>query len=109
MNQEELTRYKELLEKTKAELEKKLAALPVVTDMGSDTEGTSQDEEADETEQMADNLAVRENFKQRLNTINEALEKIQKGAYGQCENCAGAVEKKVLEASPESKLCQNCK
>lgn len=77
MTQEELKKYKEVLEKEKADLEKQLAATPLVEDMGSDVEGNEDlSEEADEAEQMANNAAVRASLEERLRAIKEALEKL---------------------------------
>ena len=82
MTQEELNKYKQSLEKEKAEIEKELKAVPLVQDMGSDTEGNEDmSEEADEAEQMLNNAAARTVLEERLKSIEEALSKIEKGEY----------------------------
>ena len=41
--------------------------------------------------------------------LKEALANIEKGKYGVCAKCGGEIEREVLEASPESSLCRQCK
>lgn len=109
MTQEELKKYKDSLESNKKELEELIAKTPLVEDMGSDTEGTSFDQEADEAEAMVNNAAIRDSLKERLKAIDNALEKIDKGEYGKCEKCNEGIDEEKIEASPESSLCRNCK
>jgi len=77
-------------------------------DFGSDVE-SDMSEEADEAEEMNDQLAVQASLKETLNEIDGALTKIQKGTYGKCEKCGGDIDKKVLDLVPESDLCESCK
>lgn len=109
MTQEELKKYKEGLEVNKKEIEELIAKTPLVEDMGSDTEGTSFDQEADEAEAMVNNNAIRTTLKEKLTAINKALEKIDQGQYGKCDKCDGEIDKKTTEAAPESCICKNCK
>ena len=46
---------------------------------------------------------------QLLNKINAALEKIEQGVYGECENCGEEIGLKRLEARPVAELCIDCK
>ncbi|MCK4282741.1 MAG: TraR/DksA C4-type zinc finger protein [Candidatus Brocadiae bacterium] len=41
--------------------------------------------------------------------INVALEKLEAGTYGLCENCSGKLKKKRLRALPFARLCIECK
>jgi len=41
--------------------------------------------------------------------INLALEKIEGGTYGLCENCSGEIPRKRLKALPFARLCIACK
>jgi len=38
-----------------------------------------------------------------------ALEKIEKGRYGNCEKCGKEIDEKRLKISPEARFCLNCK
>ncbi len=40
--------------------------------------------------------------------IKEALEKIEKGEYGACEECREEIGQGRLKAMPLAKLCVNC-
>jgi len=44
-----------------------------------------------------------------LEDIDEALEKLGKGAYGVCESCGEQIAVERLEAVPYAKLCLKCK
>ncbi|MBI1978308.1 MAG: TraR/DksA C4-type zinc finger protein [Candidatus Omnitrophica bacterium] len=44
-----------------------------------------------------------------LNRIDEALNKIEEGTYGICENCEKPISFKRLKAVPYAKLCIKCK
>ena len=41
--------------------------------------------------------------------IDEALERISQGCFGQCEDCNEDIELKRLEARPTATLCVSCK
>lgn len=44
----------------------------------------------------------------RLKSINEALEKIDEGKYGLCEECGEKIPKKRLQTMPFAKFCVHC-
>ena len=46
--------------------------------------------------------------KQKLEALEEALEKIEKGTYGICEECDEAIRAGRLQAMPLAKLCVAC-
>jgi len=52
---------------------------------------------------------LRERERGLLNKINAALEKIEQGVYGECENCGEEIGLKRLEARPVAELCIDCK
>lgn len=45
---------------------------------------------------------------QKLNEINEALQRIEKGEYGVCENCSGEIPLARLKIMPFARLCVGC-
>ncbi|MDI6851444.1 MAG: TraR/DksA C4-type zinc finger protein [bacterium] len=59
---------------------------------------------------MSDDLRkkIYENEFQKLNEIEEALERIAMGKYGICERCGGAIEEERLELIPWTKYCSTC-
>ena len=52
---------------------------------------------------------LREREQGLLNKIEEALEKIEQGAYGACTSCGEEIETKRLQARPVAGLCISCK
>lgn len=44
-----------------------------------------------------------------LKKIDDALDKIQSGTFGHCEECDGEIELRRLEARPTATLCLSCK
>lgn len=64
---------------------------------------------------LADNDLGKEIFqelsdtqKNLLNLVITALEKIESGKYGRCENCGKTIEKKRLSALPWARFCLKC-
>ena len=106
MATKDLEKLKTLLLKEKESLEERLKKLTKV-DFGDDID--SLDEEADEAEEIATNIPLVNTFRDRLKGINEALEKMEAGTYGVCENCSKEISMDLLEVNPESKLCKDCK
>jgi len=54
------------------------------------------------------NLALRERYHQRLEQIRSALQRIEEGTYGLCEECGREIEQARLEALPLTPVCINC-
>jgi DnaK suppressor protein len=67
------------------------------------------DEKTDEAEELSNRFGEENDLKKRLDEIDAALEKIEKGSYGVCETCGGEIETEVLDIDPESRLCKECK
>ena len=59
------------------------------------------------------NLAFQGRLRERerglLSKINEALDKIERGVYGECENCGDQISLKRIKARPVAQLCIECK
>ena len=51
-------------------------------------------------------LSVRD--KEKLQAIDEALEKVREGTYGVCEECGDEIGLGRLKAMPLAKLCVTC-
>lgn len=77
------------------------------TEMGGDEVASVQDlrggEEADESEEDSTNEGIVQNLEVRLQEVNEALEKIKEGAYGDCEVCKKPIPLERLKANPAAK------
>lgn len=53
-------------------------------------------------------LSLMENEEDTLNAIEAALERIEEGNYGVCEECATKIPKTRLNAIPYTSLCVKC-
>ena len=54
-------------------------------------------------------LALENHIRQELASVEHALEKIEKGTYGICDNCGKAIDPARLEALPQANICMDCK
>jgi DnaK suppressor protein len=53
-------------------------------------------------------LSLSENERMRLREVDEALDRIESGTYGICEECGGPIGLKRLEVRPVAKYCVPC-
>ena len=44
-----------------------------------------------------------------LKKVNEALERLKDGTFGECEDCGDQIENKRLQARPTTTQCMDCK
>lgn len=54
-------------------------------------------------------LRIRDRERKLLSKIDAALERIQDGTYGICEECDGPIAVQRLQARPVTTLCIDCK
>ncbi len=110
-----LDELKEKLISEKGRIESELGRLGKPTGSPGDykTEfneiGRGTDENASEVEEYTDNLALENNLEKQLGEINEALKKMDGGAYGTCGNCSQEIDIERLRAYPAAKTCIKCK
>ena len=67
------------------------------------------EEEATETLELEKRLAMENRIRQELAKVEHALEKIEKGTYGMCDNCGKPIPPERLEALAWATLCVACK
>lgn len=53
-------------------------------------------------------LSLNENERTRLQEVDEALDRIENGSYGICEECGGPISLKRLDVRPVAKYCVPC-
>ena len=116
MISEELKKeLKAKLEEEKVKLEKDLGKIARPTGNEGDFEtkfdelGTDKDDNATEMEEYGDNLAVETSLEEQLKEVDEALERMEKGTYGFCENCKEEIDIERLKVYPAAKTCIKCK
>lgn len=54
------------------------------------------------------NMALKVHEQNRLNEVNNALQKFENNSYGKCENCKKEIKYERLEAMPYAKYCMDC-
>ena len=108
MDQAELDRFKKILgDQLKALLGQADATVLDMTDAG----GTFPDP-TDRASLESDRnftLRIRDRERRLISKIQEALERIEDGEFGICENCGAEIDSKRLEARPVTTLCIECK
>lgn len=103
---DKIDELKKILEEDKARIEDKLKTLK---DMEIGDSPGRDNEDADETEELANKQGMIDSLEERVERIETALKKIEKGAYGTCEKCGKEIGEDLLSVDAESKLCKECK
>ncbi len=109
-----LDKLKNQLELSKKETEKELERFAQKsTDNDWQTRypnnpGEGLEEEADEVEEYENLLPVEYALETKLKDIGLALEKMEKGTYGMCENCDKEILLDRLKIFPEARTCNEC-
>ena len=109
MNAKETKKFKEQLLHLKEEL------LSLVRATTENEKEYPSSEVGDSIDQAADSSArellfeLNDSERHRLEDIDRALQKIEQGRFGVCENCGEKISKKRLQAVPYARFCINCK
>lgn len=109
MNKKDLKRFKDLLVLERQNLIKK-ASRTIEEEATLDV-----NELPDEIDQASAEynqsfiFRLRDREKYYLSKIDHALEKIDSGEFGKCEECSEEISAKRLEARPVTTLCIRCK
>src|ERR1051326_2272634 len=102
-----LTKYKDLLERKREELQ---AAAPVRTPASEP--GSKSGDWIDQSSQESDlhvRLALKQTDSKLLRAIEEAIHRIGQGTYGICMECENEIAPARLEAVPWTRVCIDCK
>jgi RNA polymerase-binding transcription factor DksA len=115
MDKKVLDELKALLLKEKADLEENLGriAKPLDKERGDyettfDSIGSDREDNTTEVEEYTENLPVEITLEKRLQDVIVALEKMEQGTYGLCENCQKEIDVERLRANPSAKTCIKC-
>ena len=115
LSEEQLEHFRQLLLEKKQSIETQLGAFAKKSDaIKNDYQtqfeqiGDSEEENADEVANYADNLGIEHQLEDNLREIDAALERMDKGTYGLCEDCHQPMSPERLEAMPEATLCIKC-
>jgi len=116
MDEKILQQIKEKLLKRKSELEtslKRFASKNIHNESDYTANfpdfGNEQDENVEEVATFSDNLTLERTLEKTVRDIDEALKRIEAGAYGKCRYCGNEIGEKRLLARPVSGACMQCK
>jgi DnaK suppressor protein len=102
--------FKQLLLSWKEELQQN--AESTIDNMASDEQKTTYPDPTDRALMESNRsftLRIRDRERKLISKIDEALERLEDGTFGICENCGDTIGEKRLEARPVTTLCINCK
>lgn len=66
------------------------------------------DQASMETDRNFD-LRIKDRERKLIRKIDQAIERIRDGEFGECESCGGQISLKRLQARPVTTLCIECK
>ncbi len=106
---EDISKLKKILEQQRDQI--LLSAKKSLDELSSKDREVSGDEgdQAQNMEQQHLSIRFKERDRQLLRKIEESLNKIKNGTYGECEDCGNMIGTKRLEIRPVATLCVRCK
>jgi DnaK suppressor protein len=111
-----LEELKEALLKEEESLEKSLGkiAMPLDKKIGDyetsfEDIGSDMEDNTTEVEQYTSDLPVEISLENKLQDILAALEEMEKGTYGICQNCHEEIDLERLRINPSARTCIKCK
>ena len=109
MRKRDLKKYKKLLQEEKRKI--LLSARQAVAgDMAPASEGLMDDiDQASSELEQSMSFRFRDRERNLLKKIETALDKIEDGTYGVCEECGGDITVQRLQARPVADYCIACK
>jgi DnaK suppressor protein len=99
--------FKQVLVTRIAELESVLAATHRETRVDATRYADPADQAAREYE-MQSLVHTAATARQTLRTLEQALERLRQGSFGECAECGGDIELKRLAAIPWARYCVRC-
>ena len=109
MNKQQLKKFKQLLTEKRDEIVKK-AKQTLEEDMALDANDLPDEMDLASSEYLQSfTFRLRGREKVFLDKIQKALEKLEAGTFGVCDDCGERISAKRLEARPETTLCIRCK
>ncbi|MGA8185290.1 MAG: TraR/DksA family transcriptional regulator [Terriglobia bacterium] len=108
MEQKELERYKELLLAKREELSSAWRGRDDLAPPAGHLHGDPADQ-ASAASEAAIQVRLHQTDSKLLRAIDDALARISRNAYGNCEACEEPISAARLTAVPWTRLCLNCK
>ena len=109
LKKKDLKKFRDILETRRKEI-LRLAQRTLNEDMTLDSDDLADEMDLASSEYLhAFNFRLRGREKHYLGKIDKAIERIDNGTFGICEDCGEAISPKRLEARLETTLCIRCK
>ncbi|MBI3204018.1 MAG: TraR/DksA C4-type zinc finger protein [Polyangiaceae bacterium] len=109
MTKAQLKKFKELLDEKRMEIIRK-AQQTLDEEMTLDANDLPDEMDLASSEYLQSfTFRLRGREKVFLDKIQKALEKLESGNFGTCDDCGERISAKRLEARPETTLCIRCK
>ena len=108
LDQDQINWFKELLNSRRAELLGEAERTVIGMVDGKENFPEPADRAALESDRNA-TLRIRDRERKLINKIDEALERIEAGGFGVCEECGDEIGVERLRARPVTTLCIQCK
>ncbi|MDP3646220.1 MAG: TraR/DksA C4-type zinc finger protein [bacterium] len=114
ISQVEIDEFREMLEVEEANLVEELASHGRVQSETGDWQGSSSGLEgteadptdaADQIEELITNVPLVEELEARHTEVEDAIEKMDQGIYGLCEDCNKPISLDRLKANPAARTC----
>ena len=105
MEAKELEKFKKKLLKLKEELTK---ILQNEDDLSCSSRSVDELDQATELIERMTGFALSSNLRANMKKVENALIRIEKKKYGQCEDCAKDISPKRLEVLPFTQFCIEC-
>jgi len=91
------------------ELEQLKASAPAIGETKEGSPYGKKEEGAAEAYELEKRLVLERRLIESRNEVEHALDKFEKGTYGQCDICGKSIRVERLEVFPQASLCLNCK
>lgn len=109
MNKAQLNKFKQLLEEKRQDILRR-AEQTLSQDMTLDQDDLPDEMDLASSEYLQSfTFRLRGREKVFLDKIQKALDRIDEGSFGTCDECGEEISTKRLEARPETTLCIRCK
>ena len=105
----ELEAFREALLRKKLELVGTAGVRPLQATMENNSRQGDMADQASGNNEVHIALKLRQTDAKILQAIEDALQRIEKGTYGVCRDCGGAIADARLNAIPWTRVCINCK
>lgn len=117
MDQKTLDKFRQTLLQEKTQLERRLThmeegALDISLQDSISELSMYDNHPADlgsETFERSKDLALRDSTEFQMAKVKDALDKMDRGIYGQCDICGSEISVDRLEAMPSTTMCKKCK